>query len=65
LSQWEWCIGLAAITFLVNFCLKFIRLEALCEFDWGKIFCCPSKNNEDENDLLESPQDKNIELVDY
>ena len=66
LSQWEWCLGLAAITFLVNFCMKFIRLEALCEFDWGKIFCCPGKNNEDEQfELLESPKEKNIELVDY
>ena len=56
LSQWEWCLGLAAITFVVNFCMKFIRLEALCEFDWGKIFCCPGKNNEDEQfELLESP----------
>ena len=66
LSQWEWCLGLAAITFVVNFCMKFIRLEALCEFDWGKIFCCPGKNNEDEQfELLESPKEKNIELVDY
>ena len=66
LSQWEWCLGLAAITFLVNFCMKFIRLEAICEFDWGKIFCCPGKNNEDEQfELLESPKEKNIELVDY
>ena len=66
LSQWEWCLGLAAITFVVKFCMKFIRLEALCEFDWGKIFCCPGKNNEDEQfELLESPKEKNIELVDY
>ena len=66
LSQWEWCLGLAATTFVVNFCMKFIRLEALCEFDWGKIFCCPGKNNEDEQfELLESPKEKNIELVDY
>ena len=66
LSQWEWCLGLAAITFLVNFCMKFIRLEALCEFDWGKIFCCPGKNNEDEQfELLEKKKKKNIELVDY
>ena len=73
LSQWEWCLGLAAITFVVNFVLKFIRLEAICRFDWGKVFCCPSKNPEEE--LIEEeekdpePQDtqkgKQIELMDY
>ena len=55
-SQWEWCLGLAAITFVVNFVLKFIRLEALCTFDWGKIFCNPSKNN-DQDQLLNEEQD--------
>ena len=72
LSQWEWCLGLAAITFIVNFVLKFIRLEAICRFDWGKVFCCPSKNHEEE--LIEEEQDpepqdtqkgKQIELMDY
>ena len=71
LSQWEWCLGLAAITFVVNFILKFIRLEALCTFDWGKIFCCPSKHNEIEELIDEEeepePQDskkgRNIELA--
>ena len=72
-SQWEWCLGLASITFVVNFILKFIRLEALCKFDWGKVFCCPSKH-ENENELLEEEQDpepqdtqkgKQIELNEY
>ena len=71
LSQWEWCLGLAAITFLVNFCLKWIRLEAICEFDWGKIFGCPSR--EDSEALLseeKEPQDtrkdnRQIELSEY
>ena len=56
LSQWELCLGLAALTFVVNFILKFIKLEALCTFDWGKIFCCPSKNN-DQDQLLNEEQD--------
>jgi Ca2+ transporting ATPase len=56
LSQWEWCLGLASITFVVNFILKFIYLEALCKFDWGKVFCCPSRNIEEEQ-LLEEEQD--------
>ena len=47
-SQWLWCLGLAATTFIVNFCLKFIRLEAICEFDWGKVMCCPSRENEEQ-----------------
>ncbi len=72
-SQWEWCLGLAAITFIVNFILKFIRLEALCKFDWGKIFCCPSKNNEgdqlEEEEQDPEPQDtqkgRQIELSEY
>ena len=73
LSQWEWCLGLAAITFIVNFVLKFIKLEAICRFNWGKVFCCPSRNNE-ENELMEEdeerePQDnmrnRQIELADY
>ena len=66
-SQWEWCICLASITFLVNFCLKFIRLEAICEFDWGKIFCCPGKSSEEEEDEKEplDSKEKHIELVDY
>ena len=71
LSQWEWCLGLAAITFLVNFCLKWIRLEAICEFDWGKIFECPSR--EDSEALLseeKEPQDtrkdnRQIEMSEY
>ena len=68
LSQWEWCLGLAAITFIVNFILKFIRLEAICEFNWKKFFC--SKKNEDvdedeEKEPLDSPDDKRIELADY
>ena len=73
ISQWEWCLGLAAITFIVNFILKFIRLEALCKFDWGKIFCCPSKNNEgdqlEEEEQDPEPQDtqkgRQIELSEY
>ena len=73
-SQWEWCLGLAAITFLVNFTLKFIKLEALCTFDWGKIFCCPSRGHNDDEQLLEEEQDpepqdtqkgKQIELSEY
>ena len=72
LSQWQWCLGLAATTFVVNFILKFIRLEALCRFDWGKVFCCPSRNHEEE--LLEEIQDpepqdtqkgRQIELAEY
>ena len=72
LSQWGWCLGLAALTFLVNFCLKFIKLEALCEFDWGKIFCCPSRSNEEPliDEIVEKePQDtrkgQQIELSEY
>ena len=53
LSQWQRCLGLTAITFLVNFELKIIRLEALCRFDWGKVFCCPSKN---PKELLEEEE---------
>ena len=62
---------------MVNFVLKFIKLEALCRFDWGKVFCCPSRNVE-EDQLLEEedgeqqdpePQDtqkgRNIELAEY
>ena len=72
LSQWEWCLCLASITFLVNFCLKFVKLEAICEFDWGKIFCCPSRGH-DEELLIEEPEkepldtkkDQLIELADY
>ena len=70
LTQWEWCLGLAAITFVVNFCLKFIHLEAICNFDWGKVLCCPSK--QDDEALLseeKEPQDtmkgKQIELSEY
>ena len=72
LSQWEWCLGLAAITFVVNFCLKFIKLEALCEFDWGKIFCCPSRGNEEqlideepEKEPLDTRKGQQIELSEY
>ena len=72
LSQWEWCICLAAITFVVNFCLKFIKLEAICEFDWGKIFCCPSRGNEEdllieepEKEPLDTIKGQQIELSDY
>ena len=62
LSQWEWCLGLAGLTFVVNFVLKFIRLEALCKFDWGKIFCCPSKAGDNEQLLEEEEQEpKNTE----
>ena len=55
LTQWQWCLGLAAITFVVNFVLKFIYLEVLCKFDWGKVFCCPKRNIDEE--LLEEEQD--------
>ena len=72
LSQWEWCLGLAAITFVVNFCLKFIKLEALCEFDWGKIFCCPSRGNDEqlideepEKEPLDTRKGQQIELSQY
>ena len=72
LLQWEWCLGLAAITFVVNFCLKFIKLEALCEFDWGKIFCCPSGNNDEalideepEKEPLDTRKGQQIELSEY
>ena len=71
-SQWLWCIGLAATTFVVNFCLKFIRLEAICEFDWGKVLCCPSRGNEEQlidEEMEREPQDtqkgKRIELSEY
>ena len=71
-SQWVWCLGLAGITFVVNFCLKFIRLEAICEFDWGKVLCCPSRSNDNEHEKLISekePQDTRkgqaIELSEY
>ncbi len=69
-SQWAWCLGLASITFVVNFVLKFIRLEAICKFDWGKI-CGRPKRIIDQDQLIEEvpepePQDsqkgKNIEL---
>ncbi len=72
ISQWEWCLGLASITFVVNFVLKFINLEAVCRFEWGKVFCCSKRRDEDE--LMEEeedlePQDtvkgKQIELADY
>ena len=56
LSQWEWCLGLACITFVVNFSLKFIKLEALCRFDWGKI-CGRPKRIEDQEQLIEEVQD--------
>ena len=66
LSQWEWCLGLASITFVVNFVLKFIKLESLCTFKW-----C-GKKRVDEEELLEEedgPQDSNkgkqIELAEY
>ena len=64
-SQWEWCLGLAALTFVVNFCLKFVRLEAICEFNWYKAFCGKNSEEEDEKEPLDSPNDKQIELVDY
>ena len=72
-SQWEWCLGLASITFVVNFILKFIKLEALCLFDWGKIFGRPNRNYGEEQVLEEEqdpkPQDtqkeKRIELEQY
>ena len=64
-SQWEWCILLAATTFLVNFCLKFIRLEAICEFNWRKFFCGKNSEDDEENEPLDSPNDKQIELVEY
>ena len=64
-SQWEWCILLAATTFLVNFCLKFIRLEAICEFNWRKFFCGKNSEDDEEKELLDSPNDKQIELVEY
>ena len=56
-SQWVWCLGLAGITFVVNFCLKFIRLEAICEFDWGKVLCCPSRSNDNEHEKLISEKE--------
>ena len=70
LSQWEWCLGLAAITFLVNFCLKWIRLEAICEFDWGKIFGCPSREDSEallseEKEPQDTRKDRQIELSEY
>ena len=64
-SQWEWCILLAATTFLVNFCLKFIRLEAICEFNWRKFFCGKNSEDDEENEPLDSPNDKQIEFVEY
>ena len=64
-SQWEWCLCLAALTFVVNFCLKFVRLEAICEFNWYKAFCGKNSEEEDEKEPLDSPNDKQIELVDY
>ena len=48
LSQWEWCLGLASITFVVNFCLKFIKLEALYESDWKKIFFFSGRGNHEQ-----------------
>ena len=56
-TQWCWCLGLAAITFVVNFVLKFIHLEAICDFDWGKVLCCPSRGNEDER-LIDEEREK-------
>ena len=71
-SQWLWCLGLAATTFIVNFCLKFIRLEAICEFDWGKVMCCPSRENEEqlideepEKEPLDTRKGQQIELSQY
>ena len=71
-SQWGWCLGLAAITFVVNFCLKFIHLEAICDFDWGKVLCCPSRENEEQlidEEQEKEPQDtqkgRQIELSNY
>ena len=64
-SQWEWCILLAATTFLVNFCLKFIRLEAICEFNWRKFFCGKNSEDDEENEPLDSPNDKQIEFLEY
>ena len=55
-SQWEWCLGIAAITFLVNLLLKFIRLEVICDFDWRKFFGCPQKDSEDK--LIEEDEDE-------
>jgi len=60
LSQWGWCLGLAGITFVVNFVLKFIQLEALCKFDWGKVFCCPNRNNELQEEEEEHLQEEKV-----
>ena len=79
-SQWEWCLGLAAITFVVNFILKFIKLEALCKLNWGKLFCCPSKkkgedqlledededeDEEEDKEPQDNPRGRQIELPEY
>ena len=72
LSQWEWCICLAATTFVVNFCLKWIRLEAICEFDWCRVFGCPSREDneallseEKEKEPQDTQKDRQIELSEY
>lgn len=47
-SSVEWCLGLASITFEVNFVLKFIKLEEIFKYDWGKVLCCHNRNNEED-----------------
>ena len=57
-SQWTWCLSLAAITFGVNFIMKFIYLEVLCQIDCSQILCCKGSNNEDLEAELVEGEDK-------
>ena len=61
-SQWYWCIMLAATTFLVNFILKFIPLESLCKFGLGESNR-EGELNEEEKEPLDSKKDNHIQLI--
>lgn len=45
-SQWKLCLYLASISFLVNFCIKFIRLETIFEGNGKKGLSLEQKNKE-------------------
>lgn len=63
-SQWCWCVGLASTTFVVNFLLKFINLESVCDINWGQVCCCKKRNDENEHLLNdENSNSNNVELA--
>ena len=69
MSQWMWCVGLASITFVISFMVKFVKIEKVFTFNYKRCFrkvcCCKTNVNDDDeeelNEMLFEDGDDDIE----